>query len=75
MKKVDAKETGQRIHLFMINRGIGSDDMAARLNYSSRVTINRWIRGEAIPSYENLVNMSDVLNCRPEDLVVLRVED
>ena len=75
MKKVDAKETGQRIRLFMMNRSISSDELAKRLNYSSRVTVNRWVRGDAVPSYENLVNMSDVLKCKPEELVVMVEED
>jgi len=75
MKKVNAIETGQRIRLLMLNRGVSSDELARKLNYSSRVTVNRWVRGDAVPSYENLVNISEVLRCRPDELVVMFEED
>ena len=74
MKKVNAVETGRRIRLYMVNRGISSDELALKLNYSDRTTISRWTRGKSIPSYENLVNMAEVLDCRPDDLVIMDEE-
>ena len=70
MVKVNAKETGKKIRRQMSIAGVDSNKLARSLGYSDRSTVNRWTRGQAFPSYENLVNMAIVLNCKIRDLVV-----
>ncbi len=71
MYRVDKKVTGKKIKLMMYKRGIQSKVLAAKLGYADSSTINRWIRGETTPSYENFVNLSVVLKCELKDLVHL----
>jgi transcriptional regulator with XRE-family HTH domain len=70
MRRIKAKETGRKIKVAMMLCGISSDDLATRLGYANRSAINRWLRGESIPSYENLLNISIILRCPIDELVV-----
>jgi transcriptional regulator with XRE-family HTH domain len=69
MIKVSAKATGNKIKIMMIRRGKHTHEIAKDLGYADRSTINRWLRGETVPSYENLANLSIILNCDIKDLV------
>ena len=75
MVKVNNKESGKRIKLHMVKRGIQAKTLAINLGYSDSSTVNRWIRGETVPSYENLVNMAIFLRCNVKDLIVFDKED
>lgn len=75
MVKVNNKESGKKIKLQLVKRGVQAKDLAKRLGYSDSSTVNRWIRGETIPSYENLVNIAIILKCSVKDLVEFNKED
>lgn len=75
MIKVSAKGTGNKIKIMMIRRGKHTKEMANELGYADRSTVNRWLRGETVPSYENLVNLSILLKCEIKDLVVCEDAD
>lgn len=74
MVKINNKESGKKLKLQMVKRGIQAKALAKDLGYSDSSTINRWIRGETTPSYENLVNMAIILRCNVKDLVVFSRE-
>ena len=74
MFKVNAKRTGANIKIQIYKSGLNTDTIAERLGYSDRTTINRWTRGVAVPSYENLVNLAIILNCTLSDLVAFEEE-
>lgn len=69
MYRLDKKKSGKKIKLMMYQRGITSKVLAAKMGYADSSTINRWVRGETTPSYENLMNLSLVLRCDLEKLV------
>lgn len=71
MYRIDKKATGKKIKLMMYKRSIQAKVLAAKLGYADSSTVNRWIRGETTPSYENFVNLSVVLRCEIKDLVHL----
>ena len=75
MVKVNAKRTGDKIRHQMAIADIDSKELANQLGYADRSTVNRWTRGESIPSYENLVNLSIVLKCKIKDLVEFNEEN
>ena len=75
MVKVNNKESGKKIKLQLVKRGVQAKDLAKRLGYSDSSTVNRWIRGETVPSYENLVNIAIILKCSVKDLVEFNKED
>ena len=69
MYRLNKEATGRKIKIQMYKRGIQSKKLAKDLGYADSSTINRWLRGETTPSYENLVNMAIVLRCNVKDLV------
>ena len=69
MLKVNAIRTGAKIKIQIYKSGLNTDTIATSLGYSDRTTINRWTRGVAVPSYENLVNLAIILKCTISDLV------
>lgn len=71
MFKLDKKKTGKKIKIMMINRGFKATELAKRMGYSDNSMVGRWTRGETVPSYENLVNLSVILRCSVKDLVHL----
>ena len=75
MVKVNAKRTGDKIKRQMAIADIDSNALAKKLGYADRSTVNRWIRGESVPSYENLVNMAIAFKCRVKDLVTFEEEN
>lgn len=70
--KMDLVETGKKIKAQMTIQGMGTDTVTAALGYSDRSTVYRWLRGEAAPSYENLVNLSILFGCRIKDLTAFK---
>lgn len=75
MIKVNAKKTGNKIKVVMFKRNKNAAEVANALGYADRSTVNRWLRGESIPSYENFVNLATFLNCEVKDLVACEVEE
>jgi transcriptional regulator with XRE-family HTH domain len=70
MIKVNVQKTGNSIKSMMTKRGMTADDLKKALGYADRSTLYRWFRGEAMPSYENLVNLAIVFKCKIRDIVV-----
>lgn len=75
MIKVDLKETGKKIKSQMAKQGMSADDVTQALGYSDRTTIYRWCRGETMPSYENLVNLSILFRCKIRDLAAFKEDE
>lgn len=69
MYRYDKKKSGRKLKLMMYQRGISAKVLASKMGYADSSTINRWVRGETTPSYENLMNLSLVLRCDLDKLV------
>lgn len=69
MYRYDKKKSGKKLKLMMYQRGISAKVLASKMGYADSSTINRWVRGETTPSYENLMNLSLVLRCDLDKLV------
>lgn len=69
MYRIDKKKSGKKIKLMMYQRGISAKTLASKMGYADSSTINRWVRGETTPSYENFMNLSLVLRCDVDKLV------
>lgn len=69
MYRYDKKKSGRKLKLMMYQRGISAKALASKMGYADSSTINRWVRGETTPSYENLMNLSLVLRCDLDKLV------
>lgn len=74
MIKVNAKLTGNKIKIMMIRRNMTTPDVSKALGYANRSSVNRWLAGKSIPSYENFYNLALVLNCKISELVGVEEE-
>ncbi len=69
MIKIDTVASGRKIKAQMATKGMSAEEVTEALGYSDRSTVYRWLRGETMPSYENLVNLAILFKCKIKDLV------
>jgi len=65
---LDAKEIGRRILGVMGNRDLSIKDVADLL-YVNKQAVYHWIWGKSVPSIENMVQLSVILNCSLDYLI------
>lgn len=66
---LDKKALGQRIKLHRKAAGLGQRDVAAALGISLTMT-SMYETGRHVPKLDRFVQLCDVLDCRPDDLLV-----
>ena len=75
MLRINPDKTGQTIHAIMRNRDMSVSRVAEKIGVT-RPAIYKWLKGENMPTIDNLCNLSDVLRCIMEDLLnVTELED
>ena len=68
---IDVKATGVNMRRLMDERNITVKDIARELNLGSLYAIYKWLQGRGLPSVDNLVGLSHVLQVSMEDILVL----
>ena len=66
---IDIRETGRTIKQYMDTCNISVKDVASALLISSQA-VYKWINGESIPSLENFVQLSHLLNTTIDSLII-----
>ena len=69
-KKINLVDTGNKIKYMLIQSGYSYDEVAQMLGFESSRVIYEWIRGNKKPSLETAYNLSQILNCKIEDIIV-----
>ena len=67
---IDPKLTGRKIKHFVAREDLTSTEVAERLGLASRSTFYKWLRGDALPSLDNLYALSLLLRVPINDLIV-----
>lgn len=70
-KEINVELTGLKIKRLCEERGIGVKDLQQILEFESSQAIYKWFEGRNIPSTDNLVKLSDVLEVSINELIVL----
>jgi len=65
--------TGQNINMFRKQKGISTAELSEELGLSGPTTVYKWMRGDALPSLDNLVVLAKVLDVTIDD--ILAVDD
>lgn len=68
---IDVKATGLNMRRLMDERNITVKDIAQELSLGSLYAIYKWLNGRGLPSVDNLVALSYLLQVRMEDILVL----
>lgn len=65
---INAKEVGNRIMTMLAKKNMSVNDLA-NLLYISNQACYKWLWGDAIPSIDNLVQLSVIFNCSIDYLI------
>lgn len=68
---IDVKATGVNMRRLMDERNITVKDISKELSLGSLYAIYKWLNGRGLPSVDNLVGLSHILQVRMEEILVL----
>lgn len=66
-----AKETGTRIKTLLKEKGYTVKDIQEAMGFEYPQAIYKWLSGNSLPTLDNFVILSRVLNTRIEDILVI----
>ena len=69
---IDAKGTGERIYELLDRAGMSVKDLQDEMGFTTGNAIYKWFHGKNIPSLDNLVILSAVLNVPIDEIIVVR---
>lgn len=68
---IDMIATGHNINAIRKGLGISIKDMQIELGFSTPNAIYKWIHGESLPTIDNLVIISRMLNVTMDSIIVI----
>lgn len=71
MPIVDMKETGNRIKSMIRQKGMKISDIQAIFGFNTPQAIYKWMRGDAMPTIDNIVMLADIFGVEISDIVVV----
>ena len=71
MKQINLEATGKRIQAKRKALGMTMQDVIDRLYLGSLTAVWKWEKGMCLPTPDNLVNLAEILDCEPMDLIVV----
>ena len=67
---INMKATGQRIQTLRKARGLKVKDLSEFMGFTEPQAVYKWLRGESLPSVDNLFALSRILRTSMEDILV-----
>lgn len=67
---VNMQRTGERICMLREQRGLSVRQLQRLLGFATPQAIYKWQHGETLPTIDNLVALSAILNVSIEDILV-----
>lgn len=68
---VDVQRTGANINAIRKNAGLSVKDLQQALGLNSTQAIYKWLSGKCLPTIDNLVVLSALLNVKIDDIIVV----
>ena len=68
---VNLEKTGNNIKLLMTEKGLSVRKLQDILGFTSPQAIYKWFWGQSLPSVDNLVILSRLLNVSIEDILII----
>jgi len=68
---INMQATGARIKLLLKAKGIKVTQVANFMGFNEPQSIYKWQRGESLPTVDNLLALSIILDTRIEDILVV----
>lgn len=68
---ISQKETGRRIRQMTADRGYSVKDIQEAMGFENPQAVYKWMSGKSLPSLDNLVILSRILNTSIESILVI----
>ena len=72
--RIDTRKTGEQLKNKTIEAGLTVQELQDRLGLAAPNAIYRWYRGEALPTLDHFVILTEIFQTRLDDLIVLTHE-
>ena len=69
---IDIRGTGKNITRMMYEKGISAKQVQAQLHFNTPQAVYKWMRGDSLPSVDNLVILADILECTVDEILCVR---
>lgn len=69
---IDMKRTGRNIEMLRERAGVSVKEIQDILGFASTHAIYKWQRGESLPTLDNIVTLSSILNVKIEDILIIK---
>lgn len=69
--RIDTKKTGNNISMLRKKKGIPVKQIQEAMGFNTPQAIYKWVRGETLPSLDNMLVLSKLFQMTIEEIVVL----
>ena len=73
MSVIDAKRTGERIGALRDAAGLDNTAIADAMGFSTRNAVYKWLKGDALPTLDNMLILADLFGVKIDDIIVVKV--
>ena len=71
MPTIDTKATGMNIKNMIKQRGFKICDVQARCGFNTPQAIFKWMRGDAVPTIDNMIILADMFGTTIDQMIVV----
>ena len=71
MPVIDMMATGMNIRKIIKDKGFKISDVQARCGFNTPQAIFKWLRGDSVPSIDNLVILADMFDIPIDRIIVV----
>ena len=71
MPIIDMKATGSNIRSMIRSKGFRIADVQAKCGFNTPQAIFKWMRGDAVPTIDNMIILADMLGVTIDQIVVI----
>lgn len=72
MPVIDTRATGMNIKTMIRQRGLKIADVQKRCGFNTPQAIFKWMRGDAVPTMDNMVIIADMFGVTIDQIIVTR---
>ena len=71
MPIIDVKATGNNIKNIIKTKGLKISDVQARCGFNTPQAIFKWMRGDAVPTIDNLIILADMFDTTIDKIIII----
>ena len=71
MPVIDVKATGTNIKNIIKSKGFKISDVQARFGFNTPQAIFKWMRGDAVPTIDNLIILADMFDVPIDKIIIV----